>query len=317
LINASPESIFPPRSPTGIVDNYAQDNMNRSFCLFAAATLAVSLQFAEFAKAGLIGSDLSGNLYDVNVTTGAATNARPTGITDLMGIAFGPGGVLYGLGSSTSFQNVSLYTINPTTGASTLVGSSANAAFNDSYGEGDLRFNPVTGTLDGIEYGRFQNGNVPNVIQQIFTINPASGATSGFTNLPFFNNSGVVDYNGITFDSTGKIYLLDTASIDPFGHLETGTVGSLTDVKLSAALGTEAGMDLNPANGTLYVADGGTGGGHLYTLNATTGNLSLVGSLGLTNGLDGLAFTPTPEPSTSALLGCIFLLVIGQRIRKR
>lgn len=292
--------------------------MNTRFYLLAAATLVVSLQFSGSARASLIGSDFSGNLYDVNLSTGAATNARATGITNLMGIAFGPNGVLYGLGTS-SFQNVSLYTINPTTGAAALVGTSANVAnFNDSYGEGDLGFNPATGALYGIEYSRFQNGGTPDVIQQLFTINPATGATSNFVNLPFFNNSGVVDYDGITFDSTGEVYLLDTASIDPNGHLETGTIGSsLTDVELSAMLGNEAGMSLNPGNGTLYVADGGTGGGHLYTLNATTGNLSLVGSLGLTNGLDGLAFTPSPEPGTVALFGTGIVCVLAFRQRAR
>ena len=229
--------------------------MNTRFYLLAAAALAVSLQFSGSARASLIGSDLAGNLYDVNLSTGAATNARATGITNLMGIAFGPNGVLYGLGTS-SYQNVSLYTINPVTGASSLVGTSANAAnFNDSYGEGDLRFNPATGTLYGIEYNRFQSGGgPPDVIQQVFTINPATGATSNFVSLPYFNNSGVVDYDGITFDATGKVYLLDSASIDPNGHLETGTIGSsLTDVKLSAVLGNEAGMDINPANGVPVV----------------------------------------------------------------
>jgi hypothetical protein len=84
-----------------------------------------------------------GIFYDVNATTGAATNVRPTGISNLIGIAFGPGGVLYGLATTAAGQNVSLYTINPTSGASSLVGTSAPAAFNDAYGEGDIGYNPL------------------------------------------------------------------------------------------------------------------------------------------------------------------------------
>jgi PEP-CTERM motif len=294
--------------------------MKLRFCILTATTLGISLLNSGSAGAALIGNDYSGNLYDVNTATGAATNARSTGISNLAGIAFSPGGILYGLGISTAGTNVSLYTINPTTGSSTLVGTSAPANFNDAYGEGDIHFNPVTGTLYGIEYSRFQNGGSPPVIQQLFTISTANGATSNFNNLPFFNNSGVVDYSGLTFDSTGKMYLLDTASIDPFGHLETGSASPFsisTDVKLSAALGSFAGMDFNPANGSLYVADGGVSGGSLYRLNAATGGLTLVGSTGLAQGLAGLAFTPTPEPGTIALLGMGFVfLALGRRIRR-
>jgi hypothetical protein len=116
----------------------------------------------------------------------------------------------------------------------------------------------------------------------------------------------------MTFDPAG-VYLLDTASIDPFGHLETGTIGSpLSDQKLSRALGATAGMTFY--NGALYVADGG-GDTNLYTLNPTSGVLILVGSLGLTNGLSGLAATPVPEPGTAAFLGIALLALRRSRVR--
>jgi hypothetical protein len=61
-------------------------------------------------------------------------------------------------------------------------------------------------------------------------------------------------------------------------------------------------MDFDPTTGTLYIADGGTGGGNLSTLNPAHGNVTLVGSLGLTNGSAGLAFSPvTPDPGTFSL----------------
>jgi hypothetical protein len=138
--------------------------------LIGVVSLSISLLSAP-VYAALIGSDLSGNLYDVNATTDAATNVRPTGISNLIGIAFGPGGVLYGLATTAAGQNVSLYTINPTSGASSLVGTSAPAAFNDAYGEGDIGYNAASGTLYGIEYSHFTGGSPP-VIEQLFTINP-------------------------------------------------------------------------------------------------------------------------------------------------
>jgi hypothetical protein len=286
--------------------------------LYIFTTLGVSLLCSGNAGASLIGNDYAGNLYDVNPATGAATNERSTGINDLMGIAYSPSGTLYGL--ATSGTNVSLYTINPVSGSSVLVGTSATASFNDDYSEGDLRFDPVTGTLYGIALDHF-TGGTPSVIEQLFTINTATGATSNFSNLPFFNNSGVVDYSGLAFDPSGNMYLLDTASIDPNGHIETATASPFLvtgDAELSGALGQYAGMDYNPANGKFYVADGGTGGGDLYTVNPATGSLSLVGSLGLSQGLAGLAFSPTPEPGTIAMLGSGFalLMALGRRRRR-
>jgi hypothetical protein len=255
------------------------------------------------AYATLVGNDFSGNLYDVNLSTGAASNLRPTGITNLSGIAFGPGGVLYGLATQVNIE--SLYRINPTSGASTLIGTSPLLnPFTDQFAAGDLRFNPVSGTLFGIAYVSVP-ASVP--IPKDFTINPASGAISNFFNLPCFNNSCVVDYSALAIDSSGHLYLLDTASIDPFGHLivaNSSPFSVISDVRLSTSLGDLAGMDFDAASGNLYVADGGTrAGDNLYTLNPSTGDLTVVGGLGLADGLSGLAFSPTvPEPASLALL---------------
>jgi DNA-binding beta-propeller fold protein YncE len=100
--------------------------------------------------------------------------------------------------------------------------------------------------------------------------------------------------------------MASTASLDPFGHLMVGSGNPFNmtlNVNLSAPLGNLAGMDFDPTTGTLYIADGGTGGGNLYTLDPANGNVTLVGSLGLTNGLAGLAFTPEP--------GAFSLLMVG------
>ena len=269
--------------------------------LLWAGFLALSIGSSSWAT--LIGNDFNGNLYDVNLSTGAATNERSTGISNLAGIAFDASGILYGI--AIQLDSASLYRINPTTGASTLIGSSPVLnPFTDNFSEGDLRFDPVTGTLFGIDYV-----SVPasTPVHKIFTINTATGAISNFANLPCFNNSCVVDYSALAADTSGRLYLLDTASIDPFGHLivATGTPFSpVSDVLLSRPLGAYAGMDFDPVSGSLYVADGGTGGGSLYTLNPATGVLTAIGSLGVSNGLAGLAFSPVPEPGSLFLLGC-------------
>jgi DNA-binding beta-propeller fold protein YncE len=268
--------------------------------LLGAGLLATVL--CNPGRATLIGNDFSGNLYDVNLTTGAATNERATGIGNLAGIAFNGTGVLYGI--SMQALSESLYRINPATGASTLIGSSPVLnSFTDEFGEGDLRFDPVRGMLFGIEYVAVpQSTPVPKG----FSIDPGTGAIANFLNLPCFNNSCVVDYSAVATSVSGRLYLLDTASIDPFGHLiiANGNPYSLiSNVPLSGPLGNLAGMDFDPVSGNLYVADGGTGGGSLYTLNPTTGTLTLVGGLGVSDGLAGLAFSPAvPEPGSFSLL---------------
>jgi DNA-binding beta-propeller fold protein YncE len=184
-----------------------------------------------------------------------------------------------------------LYRINPATGASTLIGSSPVLnSFTDEFGEGDLRFDPVTGGLFGIEYVAVpQSTPVPKG----FSIDPGTGAISNF-------------FSAVATSVSGRLYLLDTASIDPFGHLiiANGNPYSLiSNVPLSGPLGNLAGMDFDPVSGNLYVADGGTGGGNLYTLNPTTGTLTLVGGLGVSDGLASLAFSPAvPEPGSLSLL---------------
>lgn len=283
--------------------------------LLTAAFLGTA--FCSFSWATLIGNGFNGILYDVNQTTGAATNPRPTGISNLAGIAFNSSGVLYGI--SMQAQSESLYQINPVTGASTLIGtSSVFNTFTDSFVEGDLRFDPVSGTLFGVEYLSVPS-SIP--VPKGFTINPATGGISNLFNLPCFNNSCVVDYSALAINSTGQLYILDTASLDPFGHLIVGSGNPFTttlNVNLSGPLGNLAGMDFDPATGTLYVADGGTGGGNLYTLDPADGDLTLVGSLGLPNGLAGLAFSPaTPEPAAfSLLLLGIAALLAGRRFTR-
>jgi DNA-binding beta-propeller fold protein YncE len=88
-------------------------------------------------------------------------------------------------------------------------------------------------------------------------------------------------------------------------------------VTVSVNLGFTAGMDFHPATGALYVADGGLGDGtnKLYTLDPTTGALTLVGPTGVPAGLAGLTFA-IPEPTTSLLAGVSLMNGIFQGRRR-
>jgi hypothetical protein len=85
---------------------------------------------------------------------------------------------------------------------------------------------------------------------------------------------------------------------------------------LDTPLGDLAGMDFDPTSGALYVADGGSDGsrGSLYTVDPATGQVSTIGSTGLTYGLSGLVFVPEPASCSILLLG---ILILGRQLSWR
>src|SRR5215207_4239010 len=138
----------------------------RFFTLLACAlVLSVPLH----ASAALLGVDLGSfvvpggvsRLYDVNQATGTATNPRLTGTNLLVDIAFAPSGTLYGVTSQVAGGPVSsLYRLDPVTGAATLIGPTGVTIL-----EGDLAFNPITGTL----FGAVSQGT--GLARNLFTVN--------------------------------------------------------------------------------------------------------------------------------------------------
>src|SRR3954469_24327764 len=109
------------------------------------------LGFAIFSAAsalgGLIGSDFNGVIYDVDPTTGACTNPRNTGLSQVAGFTVTADGQFgYALTSFGSSPPNALFSVNPATGASTFLG---NTGLN-SIGEGDLCIRPSDGTLFGL-----------------------------------------------------------------------------------------------------------------------------------------------------------------------
>jgi DNA-binding beta-propeller fold protein YncE len=264
-----------------------------------ALGIALSLVAATQA-AMLVGNNFGGVLYDINEATGAATNPRSTGIPNLVDVAFGPDGTLYGL---TTVTSDSLYKFNPTTGTPTLVGSTGLS----NIFEGDLAFQPGTGVLFGVQ-------DVPSA-HRLFTIDVTTGTATIVGNV----SGSPGDLSGMAFAPNGTLYMLDT-SAGSLLAVNPGTGNVLSSVSLSTHLGDVAGFEFDPVTGVAYVADGHTSGtGQLYTLNLATGGLTAVGPTGATDGLAGLAFNPVtaPEPASVGLLGgAMGLLALRRRRRK-
>lgn len=241
--------------------------------LTATCTAALLLAAAPPARAGLLGNDFDGILYDIDPATGAATNPRLTGLPNLAGIEFDAAtNTLYGL---TTFNGIgvfenSLFRIDPATGTPTLIGATGLVIL-----EGGLGIDPTTGTLYGLQGGA----------RELFTLNTATGAATVVGSIP----SG--DTSALAFDAAGNLFVLDTV-LDTLLEVNKADGSVIDSTPLSTGLGVVAGFDYDPTTGAFYVADGGSGTNNLYTLNTTTGVLTLVGPTGVFDGLAGLTFVP-------------------------
>lgn len=268
----------------------------RIFILFA---LVGSLQ-AGTASAGLLGVNFLtpfSTLYDVDPATGGLSNPRSTTPAGaLSGIALNSAGTLL-YGFTPVLGN--LVTINPVTGATSVVGPTGLLLV-----EGDLAFGP-TGTLYGADA-------ISGATQSLVSFNLTTGAAT------IVGTLATDDISGLAFSSGGTFYGLDT-HVNSGGNPTLVTINPATGAVLTnvattglSAVNSLAGMTFD-ANGTLYV----TGGGSLYTLNPVTGAATLVGTH--SGDLSGLAFVPSttvPEPATIVLLA-LGLAILSSTPRRK
>ncbi|MEM9657770.1 MAG: hypothetical protein AAF961_05360 [Planctomycetota bacterium] len=277
-------------------------------------------------RRALLGSDWDGMLYDVDVSTGLASSPRDTGIAGLAGIRYAPDGTLYGI-QDKQFPATggSLYTIDPTTGAATLVGDFGLA---DEFVEGDLDFHPHTGELYALQAFNRDAGR-----NGVFTIDVTDGSATLF-GATYVAADGP-DISAIAFDQDGVWYGVGVdiddgvvASVELL-TFNTTTGATETVVDLDVGSGSVAGMDFDPFTGRLYYADGFVNGSDaLYRIDPATGDATRIGATGLAEGLSGLTFPPAtlfgatypptfiPEARSLALaiLGAAALLLSGARL---
>jgi hypothetical protein len=234
--------------------------------------------------------------------TGVVTSVPVTGLQageSLVGIDVRPANqVLYGVGSSSR-----LYTINPLTGAATQVGTAGAFTLNGTAFAVD--FNPVPDRL-----------RVISNTGQNLRINPDGTLTATDTSI----TPAGVTITGAAYDrnapggGTTTLYAIDSTngvlttvgSINgspnsPNGGVVGPTVGSLG---LGTALDPRIGFDISGftnQNDFASILTGGTD--KLYSINLSTGQATLVGTIGtgttVYNGLTNA--TAVPEPATLAL----------------
>lgn len=250
--------------------------------VFTIAVLAAMLCSEVSAAPVLWVGDGDGTLGTVDVATGTATvvGQMPVTMTD---IAFDPSGNLWGI----TFTQ--LYQINPTTAAATLVGNLGTSANSLVFGaDGTLytansslfTVNTSTGAASliggGGRYGSsgdlaFIGGNLylSSVGDNLFAINTATGVGTLVGPIGFSSVFGLATDN----------------NIDLYGITGTNVLGISTATGAGTILVNYAGTSLGGAFGSAFLSesggDGGSGGGG--TVPEPSG-LALLGM-----GLAGLA----------------------------
>ena len=230
------------------------------------------------------------NLYILDPATGAVLDTiGPIGYP-VTGMAFGPDGTLYGsTGRNTEGAPCSLITIDPLTGAGTLVGGLELGIEN---GEGpecqsaaDISFGP-----DGTLYGWMEPYD-----DDLATINLGTGQAT------FVGDSWLSTWgSGLACSPGGTLWFAGDGDGSWLRTINPAT-GLPTDVVIMDG-GEEEGYPIGALafcdNGTLFGSrklGGGGGGGttcDLIIINTTTGHITSVG-LSITD-LDAIVFAPPP-----------------------
>jgi DNA-binding beta-propeller fold protein YncE len=287
--------------------------------------LPALLALALFASASPSAAQLtgvafaSGLVYDVDATTGAATNPRSLSI--VAGCTEGPGLCAYALDDFAGVEIAPDGTmlLIPVESAeffgSNLIGAHVDATFAlwadplaVQIGEGDVALDPVSGDLYAV--------GLTNLIAPFTLVRIAQGPTGWVdATASVVGEIGVSDISALAFDATGRLWAIDTG-FDTLLELDPTDASTLSTTALSRTLGALAGMDFDDATATLYVADGGSGGtDSLYTLDPATAVLTTIGPLGIAGGLSGLAVPETNVGLLAVVAGAALAAVVALRRR--
>jgi len=264
-----------------------------------AVGLMIALVAASPSHANLIGvvpNATSSPVYNIDTTTGALTLIGNSGIPQLQDLALSPDGIYYASAGLTGNQQ--LVTINPTTGAGTVVGPIAPG--------GGLQFmNGLAFGNDGTLYG---TGTPPGgTSSNLYRIDRTTGATTliGSTNAP-----GV---NALDVSANGTLYGWST-NPGPIGLRTINTTTGTSTLLGPAGGGQQLFQDI------VFTPDGTLWGIHptgfeLYTIDPATGETTFkFGGLQNFRGLENLA--PVPVPAAIWLFGSGLAAMVGYARRK-
>ncbi|HEX4002384.1 MAG TPA: beta-propeller fold lactonase family protein [Candidatus Acidoferrales bacterium] len=223
-------------------------------------------------------------------TSNSLTFTITPGAVDPQSIAVDPAGKFVYVASSGctggSGGYVSMYTVNPTTGALTSIGPPvwtygygvyADPVTLDPLG----KFAYVTNSGDYWDYGTDANGSVAT-----YTIDSSTGALTS-TGVLNGNCPGLCLPSSLVVDPSGKFAYALNGSASPSSvaiYSINATTGALTSAGTITGEGSGVSVAVHPSGKFAYVANaspsaGSPGSVSMYSIDATTGALTSIGNI--------------------------------------
>jgi YVTN family beta-propeller protein len=232
----------------------------------------------------------------------ASTFTINSGAVDPQSIAVDPAGKFAYVASEgcDAAGYVSMYTINPTTGALAFIGPPvpSNDEFTDSVTvdpSGKFAYVASSGDVWDIDFGSVLT----------YTINPTTGALTSTTGgINGTGTNGTPEFfNSVALDPSGKFAYAADGGAFPEGSFGGSTSVSMYTINSTtgalASIGTivaGTGPDsvaIDPAGKFAYVTNIGSNDVSMYTIDATTGALASIGTIVAGTGPDSVAIDPT------------------------
>jgi YVTN family beta-propeller protein len=239
-----------------------------------ATSVAVSPAGTFIYVANWGAGDTAGSLsaYTINPTSGAlaytATIQAPCelspGSCAPWSVIVDPSGKFAYVANEGGFAptSVSVYAINATTGALTLIGGSAAAG----------RANSVAVDPTG-KFVYLTNNQGDSV--SMYTIDTTTGVLT-----PKGTIAAGSSPTALAIDRSGKFaYVTNSNSNDVSMYTINATTGALTSLGLMATGTAPASMAMDPSGKFAYVTNSGSNDVSMYTINASTGTLLSIGTI--------------------------------------
>jgi YVTN family beta-propeller protein len=224
-----------------------------------------------------------------------------TGAVDPQSIAVDPAGkfayVMNGGCEGGVGAYVSMYTINPTTGALASIGPPVSTYGYSAYSESVTvdpfgKFAYVTNSGDVYDYGDDADGNVA-----MYTINATTGALTS-TGTINGNCPGLCFPSSVVVDPSGKFaYVANGNNPGSAGSVLMYTInatnGALTSIGTIATGTDPASVAVDPSGNFAYVTNSNSNDVSMYTINTTTGALTSIGTIAAGTNPGSMAVDPT------------------------